>query len=99
MINSNFVVLLILIILALFVFLFMYSALSADVITTCISFMIFLIFLFPIFILIEYLKNFVAINDAENLIFYKIVIFYSTILIVFIGLFFFIQMIYLFLIA
>lgn len=95
MFDLNFTLFQILLILALYIFIFFYSAISADMMTTCICLMIFMIFLLPFYILIEKLKLIIFINDIGNILFFKILIFYSTIIVIFIGFFLFIQLIYL----
>lgn len=97
MTNFNLILLQILVILAIYILLFTYSAISADMITTCISFMIFLILLLPFIVLLEKLKILLYINNVRYEILVNMLIFYSTVIIIFIGFFLFIQLIYLFL--
>jgi len=96
MTNFNLILLQILIILAIYILLFTYSAISADMITTCISFMIFLILLLPFIVLLEKLKILLYISNVRYEILLNMLIFYSTVIIIFIGFFLFIQLIYLF---
>ena len=97
MTNFNLILLQILIILAIYILLFTYSAISADMMTTCISFMIFLILLLPFIVLLEKLKILLHISNVRYEILFNMLIFYSTVIIIFIGFFLFIQLIYLFL--
>ena len=97
MLEINLTLFEILIILALYIFIFIYSVISTDTITTLMSFILFLILLLPFYILLEKLKLLVYVNNLEDLFFFKIINYYSTLINLFIGLFLFIQLIYLFL--
>lgn len=95
MIDLNLTLFGLLAILALNIFVFIYSAISTDMITTFISLTLFLIFLLPFYVLLEKLKLIILLKNSEDLIFYKIFSFYSTLLNLFIGFFLIVQLIYL----
>ncbi len=97
MIDLNYTLIKILLILAFNIFLFMYSVISADSITTCVSFMIFLITLLPFYVLLEELKILILLNNFNDLIYFERLFLYLTLINIFIGFFLFIQLLYLFL--
>lgn len=92
----NIVVFEILVILMLFILLFIYSAISCDTITTCLSLSIYVILLLPLYILLEKLSLILFTYNLENRIFFKTLFLYSTLINIFIGFFLFVQLIYLF---
>lgn len=86
----------ILLILMIFIVVFIYSAISGDMITTTLSLFIFLILLIPFFYLSEKLSLLLSSsNDLENLMFYEMIFSYSKLINIFIGIFLFVQLIYL----
>lgn len=86
----------ILLILSIFIFIFIYSAISADAIISLISFLVFLILLIPFYIILEKLEIYVYINNFEDITFFKIIFFYSTLINLFIGIYLVIELITLF---
>lgn len=84
-----------LLMLSVIIFIFIYSAFSADMITTLITFLIFLILLIPFYRILEKLEVLLYINNLENISFFKLIFFYSTLINVFIGIYYTIQSIYL----
>ncbi len=86
-------------ILTFFIIIFIYSAISTDLIVTLISFLLFLTLLIPFFILFEYYKYLMYINNYEEILFFKIINIYLPLIPIFIGLFLFIELVYLFLIS
>jgi len=84
-----------LLMLSVIIFIFIYSAFSADMITTLITFLIFLILLIPFYLILEKLEVLLYINNLENISFFKLIFFYSTLINVFIGIYYTIQSIYL----
>lgn len=85
----------ILLILAFFIFLFIYSVISTDLITTLLSFSIFLIILIPFYSLLDKFKRLIFMNNMENYSFFNSVIYFSSIINIFIGMYLFIQLLYL----
>lgn len=92
----NIIVFEILVILMLYIFIFIYSAISSDTVTSCLSFSIYIVLLLPLYILLEKLSLLIYVSNLENKTFFKILFFYSTIINIFIGFFLLIQLIYLF---
>lgn len=84
-----------LLMLSVIIFIFIYSAFSADMLTTLIAFLIFLILLIPFYLILEKLEILLYINNLENISFFKLIFFYSILINVFIGIYFTIQSIYL----
>ncbi len=73
-----------LIILSILIFIFIYSAISVEMLTSIICFLIFLILLIPFYIVVEKLKVIIYQNNIENLPFFKFFNFYSNLIICFI---------------
>jgi len=84
------------VILSLYIFVFIYSVISADTITTLLSFLIFLILLIPFYFLLEKLDFLVYFNNLEDILIFNLIVFYSTLINLFIGLYLFIELVYLF---
>lgn len=84
-----------LLILSVIIFIFIYSAISADTLTTLIAFLIFLILLIPFYQILENLEVLLYIYNLENNNFFTLIFFYSTLINIFIGIYFTIQSIYL----
>ncbi len=82
-------------IITFFILIFIYSILSTDSTTTIISFMLYLIILIPFLFLLDYFKNLLDIAMPENKIFFKSIIFFSTIITYIIGFVLFIELTYL----
>lgn len=95
MLEFNILLFEILLILSISIFIFIYSALSADLITSFISLLIFLILLIPFYLLLERLELIIYMNNLEHLSFFKLIFSYSTLINVFIGLFLVVESIYL----
>jgi len=83
-------------IMSLFILIFIYSAISSDTTTVLISLILFLIFLLPFYVLINQLKLLIVDLNLENVVFFKTLVFYSTIVNVFIGTYLIIELIYVF---
>ena len=96
MLELNILLFDVLFILSIFIFIFIYSAISADMFTTLISLLIFLILLIPFYIILEQLEILIYMNDIDSVPFFKFFFFYSTLIIVFIGLYLIIESVYLF---
>ncbi|KKM64004.1 hypothetical protein LCGC14_1505720 [marine sediment metagenome] len=84
------------IILSLYIFVFIYSVISVDTITTLLSFLIFLILLIPFYFLLEKLDFLVHFNNLEDIPIFNLIVFYSTLINLFIGLYLFVELVYLF---
>ena len=95
--DINSILLVLFVILMIYIIIFIYSAISSDMITSCISFMIYLILLITYYFFINKLYSIINESNYEEMILFKFLSFYSTIIIVFIGIFLFVQLIYLFL--
>jgi hypothetical protein len=95
MIEFNILLFEILVLLTLFTFIFIYSILSADMLTSFISLLIFLILLIPFYLILERLELVMYINNLENLYIFRLIFLYSTLINVFIGLFLVVESIYL----
>jgi len=78
------------------ILIFIYSIISSDNLTSFLSFLIFLILLIPFYILLNKLELFVYFNNLEDNFFFKYIIYSLNIIILFIGISLFIEMIYLF---
>ena len=85
----------VLLMLSVIIFIFIYSAFSVDMLTTLIAFLIFLILLIPFYLILEKLEVLLYVNNLENIAFFKLIFFYSTLINVFIGIYFTTQSIYL----
>ncbi len=96
MLEFNILLIEVLLILSVFIIIFIYSAISAEMLTSLISLLIFLILIIPFYILLERLEILVYTNNLENVTFFKFIFFYSTLIIIFIGSFIVIESIYLF---
>ena len=77
------------------IFLFIYSTISSDILITTLSLLIFLALLFPYYLLSERIEKLVYINNLETITIYNLVIYYSWLINIFIGLCLFIQLLYL----
>jgi len=95
MLEFNILLFEILLILSISIFIFIYSAFSADTVTSFISLLIFLILLIPFYLILERLELIIYMNNLENVGFFKLIIVYSTLINVFIGLFLVVESIYL----
>ena len=84
----------VLLMLSVIIFIFIYSAFSVDMLTTLIAFLIFLILLIPFYLILEKLEVLLYINNLEKITFFKLIFYYSTLINVFIGIYFIIQSIY-----
>lgn len=82
--------------LAFFIFIFAFSVISAEPITIFISIVLFFIFLMPFFQILNEIEVF-AFGEGFETMFFKTVVSYSKLLVVFIGIFLFIELIYVFL--
>jgi len=96
MLELNILILEICIILSINILIFIFSLISTDVIITSLSFLIYLILIIPFYLLLEKLELITLISNLENSPFYKLIIFYSWLLNIFIGISLFIELIYLF---
>ena len=82
--------------LAFFIFIFAFSVISAEPIAIFISIVLFFIFLVPFFQILNEIEVFVFSEGFET-VFFKTVVSYSKLLVIFIGIFLFIELIYVFL--
>ncbi len=85
----------VLLMLSVIIFIFIYSAFSVDMLTTLIAFLIFLILLIPFYLILEKLEVLLYIYNLEHISFFRLIFFYSTLINIFIGIYFTIQSIYL----
>ena len=83
-------------ILAFFIFIFAFSVISAEPIAIFISLVLFFIFLMPFFQILNDLEIF-AFSEGLETVFFKSVVSYSKLIVLFIGIFLFIELIYVFL--
>lgn len=95
MIELDILILEIYVILAIFILIFIYSVIATDTVITFLSFIIFLVFLIPFYTLLEKLELLLFVNNFENYVFFRLVFFYSFLITFFIGIFLFIELIYL----
>jgi len=79
--------------LAFFIFIFAFSVISAEPIAIFISLVLFFIFLMPFFQILNEIEVF-AFNEGFETVFFKTVVSYSKLIVIFIGIFLFIEMIY-----
>ena len=96
MLEINFTLFELLIVLSFFIILFIYSAFSTDLTTTFLSLIIFLIFIIPFYGLLDIFKSLIYSSNLEGVFFFQIILFYSSLIPCFIGLFLFVEVIYLF---
>jgi len=82
--------------LVFFIFIFAFSVISAEPITIFISVVLFFIFLMPFFQILNEIEVFVFSEGFET-VFFKTVVSYSKLLVIFIGIFLIIESIYVFL--
>jgi hypothetical protein len=92
----NILILEICIILTIYIFILIFSLISTEILITSLGFIIFLILIIPFHLLLEKLELLIVINNLENSPFYKLIIFYSWVLNIFIGICLFVELIYLF---
>ncbi len=95
MIELDILILEIYVILAIFILIFIYSVIATDTVITLLAFIMFLIFLIPFNLLLEKLELLIFVNNFENYSFFRLVFFYSILITFFIGIFLFIELIYL----
>ncbi len=82
--------------LAFFIFIFAFSVISAEPIAIFISIVLFFIFLMPFFQILNEIEVF-AFSKGFETVFFKTVVSYSKLIVIFIGIFLFIELIYVFL--
>ena len=82
--------------LAFFIFIFAFSVISAEPISIFISIVLFFIFLIPFFQILNKIEVF-AFSEGFETVFFKTVVSYSKLLVIFIGIFLCIELIYVFL--
>ncbi len=82
--------------LVFFIFIFAFSVISAEPIAIFISIILFFIFLMPFFHILNEIEVY-AFSEGFETIFFKTVVSYSKLLVIFIGIFLFIELIYVFL--
>lgn len=82
--------------LAFFIFIFAFSVISGEPIAIFISIVLFFIFLIPFFQILNEIEVFVFSEGFET-VFFKTVVSYSKLIVIFIGIFLFIELIYVFL--
>lgn len=82
--------------LAFFIFIFAFSVISAEPIAIFISIVLFFIFLMPFFQILNEIEVYAFIEGFET-VFFKTVVSYSKLIVIFIGIFLFIELIYVFL--
>jgi hypothetical protein len=95
MLELNILILEICIILTINILIFIFSLVSTDILITSLSFLIFLILIIPFHLLLEELELITLLSNLENSPFYKMIIFYSWALNIFIGISLFVELIYL----
>jgi len=96
MLELNILILEIFIILSINILIFIFSLISTDILITSLGFLIFLILIIPFHLLLEKLELITLINNLESFPFYKLIIFYSWLLNIFIGISLFVELMYLF---
>jgi hypothetical protein len=82
--------------LAFFIFIFAFSIISAEPVAIFISIVLFFIFLIPFVQILNEIEVF-AFNEGFETVFFKTVVSYSKLIVVFIGIFLFIELVYVFL--
>ena len=82
--------------LVFFIFIFAFSVISAEPIAIFISIVLFFIFLVPFFQILNEIEVF-AFSEGFETVFFKTVVSYSKLIVIFIGIFLFIELIYVFL--
>jgi hypothetical protein len=88
-----------LLILGIFIFIFVYSAISAELLTSIITLIIFLMLLIPFYLICEKLNIILYTSNLDNLRFFNFFFFYSTIIIIFIAVNLVVKSFYLFAIS
>ena len=84
-------------ILIFFIIIFIYSTLSADTIISLLAFLLFLTFLIPFYILLEQIQKIAYLNNLSGASIINLLIFYSNVINLLIGICLFIEIVYLFL--
>jgi hypothetical protein len=82
-------------IMSLIILIFIYSAISTDTLTVFLCLIFFLILLLPFYFLLNQLKSTIIVLGLEDSFFFNYVIGYSIIINSFIGIYLFIELIYL----
>jgi len=95
MLDLQILLLEIFIILSIYIIIFLYSVISADIITTLLSFLIFLILLIPLYLILDRIELQIYINNLKDIPMFKILFFYSTLINLFIGTYLFVEIVYL----
>ena len=83
-------------IIIIFIIIFIYSLVSTELMSTLLSFMIFLILIIPLYQLIEEYHILLVEMDLQNAFFLKMIYNFSVVLSIFVGFFLFIELLYLF---
>jgi len=96
MLEFNLIIFEFYLLLTLFIFIFAFSVISADPITIFISIVLFFIFLIPFFQILNEIEVY-AFSEGFETVFFKTVVPYSKLIVIFIGIFLFIELIYVFL--
>ena len=85
MLEVNIIFFEILLILSFFIIIFIYSTISADTIISLSTFLLFLTFLIPYYVLLARLKKIISLNNFEEISILNLLFFYSNIINIFIG--------------
>lgn len=94
MINISFIIIEIISLMSFIIIIFIYSALSTDTLTICICIILFLVLLLPFFAILNHLKLILLELNLESFLFCNSIIIFSIVVNLFIGLYLFIELIY-----
>lgn len=94
MVEISFIVIEIISLLSFIILIFIYSAISTDALTVFICIILFLILLLPFLTIINQLELILIEFNLENIFFYKLLINFSMIINIFIGLYLIIELFY-----
>ena len=94
MLDINFILIGLLLMITIFITIFIFAVISSDITNVLISITFFLILLFPFSFLINEFNNLIIEQNYDEIFFFKMIPFFSTLINIFIGLYLFIEAIY-----
>ena len=94
MFDINFILIGLLLIMMIFITIYIFAATSSDITNVVISIVFFLILLLPFSLLMNEFNNLIIEQNYDEISFFKMIPFFSTLINTFIGLYLFIEAIY-----
>lgn len=80
---------------SLFIIIFLFAAISADLLGTLICFIFFLLLLLPFYLILDQFKIWLFFNGIGTFSFFNSILSYAMVMLAFIGIFLFVQLMYL----